>query len=343
MGTVYRLIQHPSFYLPLILAFSFLLDLLIGDPPLRAHPIRILGSLIQAVEAFLRKINLDSRIGGLLLAFTVEVTALYITVLALEIAGNIHFFLGFFVALFICFFSISLKDLIGHVQAVLVCLERGDTEGARGAVAMVVGRDASQLDQGGITRAAIETLAENFVDGFFSPIFWFCVGGLWGNFLDSDPMVTAIAFVVAFKVASTLDSMVGYKNKQYLELGWASARLDDLFNYLPARLSFVPLFLGSIMCLKDGLQGIKVFLRDRSKHDSPNAAHAESFVSGALGVRLGGPIRYSYGIKVKPWLGEEFVDPAPGHIREAICIARAGAWVGVSVLCVGLLFVATCL
>ena len=339
MESFYILTQNPLFYLALTLALSFLLDLLIGDPPFRAHPIRVLGSLIQGTEAFLRKYHLDGRLGGLFLVFLVEVIALYVVLLTFTIASSIHFFVGFFVAVIICFFSIALKDLIGHVNAVLECLENGDRKGAIRSVAMVVGRDVSQLDQGGITRAAIETLAENFVDGFFAPIFWFCIGGLWGYFLGSDPMLTALAFIVAFKVANTLDSMVGYKSEEYLEFGCASARLDDLFNYLPARASVFPLFLAGALCRKEVLEGLRIFLRDRAKHDSPNAAHAESFFSGLLGVRLGGVTRYPYGIKEKPWLGEEFPDPLSEHIREALCLVRTSAWVGILSGCMVLLLV----
>jgi adenosylcobinamide-phosphate synthase len=183
---------------------------------------------------------------------------------------------------------------------------------------MIVGRDVNSLDEKGVIRAAIETLAENFVDGFLSPVFWFCAGCMIGIYVDIDPAFSGILFLIIFKVASTLDSMVGHKTEELIEIGWAGARLDDVMNYIPARISLILLFLGAIFSGLHPLCGLKTSLRDRLKHDSPNSGHSESFVAGAIMARLGGPLKYPEGLKEKPWLGAEFPDPGLGDINRVI-------------------------
>jgi adenosylcobinamide-phosphate synthase len=140
--------------------------------------------------------------------------------------------------------------------------------------------------------------------------------------------------MITFKVASTLDSMVGYKNEAFIDLGWAGARLDDIMNFIPARLSLIVLFLGAVFARWPvrppriaPLRGMRIALRDRLKHESPNSAHAESFVAGALGVRLGGPTQYSSGLKQKPWLNEKGVETGPEHIRSAIRLIHYTVWI----------------
>ena len=183
---------------------------------------------------------------------------------------------------------------------------------------MIVGRDVNYLDEKGIIRAAIETLAENFVDGFISPVFWYCAGSIIGASIDIDPVFLGIVFLIIFKVASTLDSMVGHKTEELIEIGWAGARLDDLMNFIPARLSLIMLFFGRLFSGLNPLSGLRTSLADRLKHDSPNSAHSESFVAGAIRARLGGPLKYPEGLKEKPWLGAEFPDPELADIRGVI-------------------------
>ena len=142
--------------------------------------------------------------------------------------------------------------------------------------------------------------------------------------------MTAAGFMMVFKVASTLDSMVGYKDSEFLEFGWAGAKLDDIMNFIPARLSLMVLFAGAWICRLKASEGIRVALKDRLKHDSPNAAHAESFVAGALAVRLGGPTLYPDGQKDKPWLGKGNPDPVPQHIRRTASLLTGSAWVAVA-------------
>ena len=221
---------------------------------------------------------------------------------------------------------------------VIRALERGHLGMAKESIAMVVGRDVRDLDHAGISRAGVETLAENFVDGFLSPLFWFTVAALTGDLFGLPPVISGVVFMLIFKVGSTLDSMVGYRDARFLEMGRAGARFDDWMNFLPARLSLALLFLGSSVSGLHPMDGFRVALRDRFKHDSPNAAHAESFVAGALHVRLGGPARYAEVMKDKPWLGAEYPDPGPSHLRSAALLIQCAAWVSMAVVLSVLLF-----
>ena len=195
---------------------------------------------------------------------------------------------------------------------------------------MIVGRDVRSLDKQGVSRAGVETLAENFVDGFLSPLFWFLSGGFLGGLFALPQVITAVGFMLGFKVVNTLDSMVGYRDERFFNMGWAGAKLDDLMNFLPARISLFILFLGASVSGLHPVDGLRVAVRDRLKHDSPNAAHPESFAAGALRVRLGGPATYGKGMRNKPWLGEEYPDPSPGHVRKAGLLIQCSAWISMA-------------
>jgi adenosylcobinamide-phosphate synthase len=220
--------------------------------------------------------------------------------------------------LYVFYSIIAVKDLIKHCRPVYNALSDGNLESARIAVGMIVGRDTNNLDEKGVARATIETLAENFVDGFLSPVFWYGAGCLIGRYINIDPGYTGILFMLFFKVVSTLDSMVGYKTTELKEIGWSGARLDDLMNFIPARLSLLFLAGGAVLSGLNPIGGIKTSIRDRLKHESPNSAHPESFVAGAIKARLGGPAIYSEGIRDKPWLGEEYPDPSFKNIKHVI-------------------------
>jgi adenosylcobinamide-phosphate synthase len=313
----------------IILFLAFILDLLLGDPRYRFHPIRLIGRCISFFTHILRRAGLDGRWGGVVLVMMVVfifLTAFLASGLVLH-RINILLSLGF--DLFVCYSCLALKDLFYHMDRVNHALKGDNLAEARKAISMVVGREVRFLDEKGISRAAIETMAENFVDGFLSPIFWYLSGGILGYIFGLSPVMTAVVFMLTFKVASTLDSMVGYKDSEFLEFGWAGAKLDDIMNFIPARLSLIFLFAGAWFCRLEASDGIRVALRDRLKHDSPNAAHAESFVAGALGVRLGGPTVYPDGHKDKPWLGKGGPDPLPQHIRRTAALLTRSAWVAV--------------
>jgi adenosylcobinamide-phosphate synthase len=183
------------------------------------------------------------------------------------------------------------------------------------------------LDSSGVARAAVETLAENFVDGFLTPIFWYLIGGISAILLNLEVLSTAIGSMLIFKIVSTLDSMIGYKNLKYAKFGMLGAKLDDIMNYIPARLSIIILLFGSWISGFNSLEGFRIAMRDRLKHDSPNAGHAESFVAGALGVRLGGPTSYAGKTKNKPWLGDGEVQVDINHVIATVKMLKQSAWI----------------
>lgn len=318
-----------------ILFIAFLLDLLIGDPRYWLHPVRIMGQGITFLEDVLRFLGLDGRVGGTLLVLVIETAFISIFVFSSILLHHVYPFLGLSFDIFICYSCIALKDLIHHIQPVINALEVGNLQKAKEKIATVVGRDVRYLDDKGVSRAAIETLAENFVDGFLSPLFWYLTGGILAWLFGFPPLIFALSFMLAFKVASTLDSMVGYRNSKYAQFGWAGAKLDDLMNFIPARLALIILFIGAGISRLHPFNGLKTALRYRLKHDSPNAAHAESFVAGALDIRLCGPARYSDGLKNKPWLGNGNLDPGPKHIRRTVILIWHSSWVAIIIpLCI---------
>ncbi len=311
----------------IVLWTGFLLDVFLGDPEYRFHPIRLMGRGIVLGEKWLRKLGLANRSGGVILAVGLTASILAAFLLLSRILNGINGSLAFLFHIFVCFSCLALKDLTVHLDPVVDALEAGNLDNARKHVSRVVGRDVSVLDEKGVCRAAVETLAENFIDGFVSPLFWYMMGGLFGWALGAEPVLFALCATLVFKAASTMDSMVGYKNEQYEAFGWAGAKLDDVMNFVPARLSFVFLFLGALITGRNGIRGMRVGLRDRLKHASPNSAHGESFMAGTLGVRLGGPTTYGNRTKDKPWLGEGLGNATPSDIVKAMWLLCAAAWI----------------
>lgn len=310
-----------------IALLAFVLDLLMGDPPYKYHPIRIIGRSIVGLESALRRMGWNGKGGGVLLVLVLGIAVTGFYIVLFEGLSRIHLWLPLLFNLYLCYSCLALGDLLNHVKPVIRYLEQGQLNQARKAVGMVVGRNVDALDGNGIGRAAVETLAENFVDGFVSPLLWYLLGGVLASILNVSILKVSISCMLLFKLASTLDSMVGYRNEKYTHFGWAGARLDDLMNFVPARISVFLLFLGAAVSGLRPLEGLKTALRDRLKHDSPNAGHSESFVAGALGVRLGGPIKYPKGTKNKPWLGDGRSDVGPETIYRTGVLVRRTGWI----------------
>ncbi|MDF2637874.1 MAG: cobD [Novosphingobium lindaniclasticum] len=201
--------------------------------------------------------------------------------------------------------ALAARSLDDHVRPVLAALERADLGQAREAVGMIVGRDTARLDEAGVVRAAIESLAESFCDGVVAPLFWLLLGGLPGAW--------------AYKAINTADSLVGHPEEPLRAYGWAAARIDDLANLVPARLA------GALLCLAGGsgcTRGVAVMLRDHARHASPNAGWPEAAMAGVLGVRLAGPIVYDGALVAKPWIGEEGRAAGVADLRRALAIYR---------------------
>lgn len=283
---------------------AFLLDLGLGDPQGWPHPVRWLGRLIRALEDPLRRRFPVARTAGIVLAGLCLLLVATTVLLLVAAARGSAAWLGLVVEVVLIYWAISLKDLVDHARAVYEPLCRGDLEQARTALSWIVGRETAELPEAGIIRATVETIAENAVDGVLSPLFYAALGGPLGAWL--------------YKTVSTLDSMVGYKNERYLEFGWAGAKLDDLANWLPARLSGIFFTLAAAALGYDWRGCWRIWWRDGRKHPSPNAGWPEAAISGALGLRLGGPSRYEGRWVEKPWLGDGNREPQPQDILKAI-------------------------
>jgi len=321
-----------------IIFIAFILDLLIGDPPYRYHPIRMIGRCIAYIEKKLFGRGWSEKGGGIILALILEALVFFSYIILITLFSSLHSWAGLIINLYLCYSCLALGDLLNHIRPVIHSLDSGNIDMAKKSMAMLVGREVQILDEKGLSRAAVETMAENFVDGFLSPLFWYLMGGVLSFIINTSTLTTGMTLMLMFKAASTLDSMVGYKNERYLNFGWAGAKLDDLMNFIPARLSIFILFLGAVLSRLHPLKGVKTAFKDRLKHDSPNAAHAESFVAGALGIRLGGPTRYPDGIKTKPWLGNGTSKVGVLHICLTTALIRYSAWIAVVTLLSPFLF-----
>lgn len=280
------------------------LDLILGDPRLLPHPVVYIGRLIGALEETVEELVPSRRMAGVLLTILVLAITGAVAAGLLRLAAEIAPRLGLLVALWMAYTTLALRSLHRESREVIRWLERGDIHQARSALSLIVGRDTAELDEDGILRACIETVAENTSDGVVAPLFYLFLGGPIAGIL--------------YKAASTLDSMVGYRNDRYRELGWASARLDDLLNLIPARLTAALMILSAVPLRLDPWSSLKIVLRDARRVSSPNAGFPEAAVAGATGVRLGGPAVYLGERVDKPTLGDNDRPPSVAAYRQTI-------------------------
>ncbi|WP_232319880.1 adenosylcobinamide-phosphate synthase CbiB [Prosthecochloris sp. HL-130-GSB] len=291
--------------LVLQLATAFLLDLVVGDPRFFPHPVRLIGALAAKTEHVLRGFSfLSLRVAGVLAVLVVAGCTLTAGMLILYLCSLVHPLLEWSAGTLILYFCIAAGDLAVHAKAVAVPLERGDLVEARRMVGRIVGRDTGAMTSGDVSQAAVESVAENTVDGVTAPLFYALLFGPLGALL--------------YKAVNTLDSTFGYRNERYVEFGWASARIDDLFNVLPSRLTVPFVALASaILRLRTG----EVFRSVRLTahlHASPNAGYPEAAFAGALGVRFGGPRTYGGVEHNLPYLGTGSSACSAGTIGTAV-------------------------
>ena len=287
---------------------AFFMDMLIGDPNSRWHPVVLMGKLIGVLERwFYRESDSDGKkfaAGAMLVLITLLVSyeaAAAVIMLSYQIpwewgsaaAGGL-----------LLSFTISPKSLAKAGKGIYTLLILGEIEKAREKVGWIVGRDTENLSEAEIVRATVETIAENTVDGIIAPLFFFVIGGL--------PMA------VLYRAANTMDSMIGYKNDKYLYFGRAAARLDDVLNYIPARITGVLFVFAAWILGFDYRSGYRMMLRDAQKHPSPNGGYAEATVAGALHIRLGGVNSYFGRKSFRAYMGEAIELTAPKHIMECI-------------------------
>lgn len=315
---------------PLSLAALFvglIADVLFGDPPVFYHPVCHIGNWIGWLRKRLYVENgsapVQERRGIILWLLTVPVW-FFGTKLALGIFYFVHPAIGFAAESFWCFQLLAGHSLKKESRKVYAALKESNLPAAKNAVAMIVGRDTADMDEQGVIRAAVETVAENTSDGIVAPMIFMLLFGAPGGFL--------------YKAVNTLDSMVGYKNEEYIYFGRFSARMDDLFNWVPARISGLCMIVSAFVCGYDGRGAWRIYVRDRRNHASPNSAQTESACAGALGIRLGGGASY-FGVYVdKPTIGDA------GRRAEPDDIIRAGRLMdGTWITAAAILFLLTAL
>lgn len=296
--------------------FGFILDMIFGDPHGFPHPVRLMGGLISALEKRLLDMgnrNPDRELkNGKFLAAAVLLSVSAVSSAVFIAAYFAHPIFGACAEAFMTYQILAAKGLKSESMKVFDRLEHDDLSGARKAVSMIVGRDTDNLDAEGVTKAAVETVAENTSDGVVAPMLYCAVGG---------PVLGLM-----YKAVNTMDSMIGYKNDKYLYFGRAAAKLDDAANFLPARISAVFMLFSAFIGGFDFKNALRIYKRDRLKHSSPNSAHTEAVCAGALGVRLAGDAVYFGKTVKKPFIGEALRKIEPKDIRRANRLMYFTAW-----------------
>ena len=286
---------------------GYVLDLIFGDPRQIYHPIRIFGNLIAVLEKGIRKVfpktSKGELAGGTVLVVLVVLICTAVPAALLGLAAWIHPVVYWLLASFWCWQILATKSLKTESMKVYAPLKEGDLPAARRAVAMIVGRDTERLTEEGVAKAAVETVAENTSDGIVAPLIFLALGG------------PALGFF--YKAVNTMDSMVGYKNEQYLYFGRTAARLDDVLNFLPSRISAWLMILAAAILGMDGKNAKRIYLRDRKNHASPNSAQTEAVMAGALRVQLAGDAWYFGELYKKPTIGDPFRAVEPEDIVRA--------------------------
>lgn len=296
--------------------FGFILDMIFGDPHGFPHPVRLMGGLISELEK--RLLNMENRNpdrelkNGKLLTAAVLLSVSAVSSAVFIAAYFAHPIFGACAEAFMTYQILAAKGLKSESMKVFDRLERDDLSGARKEVSMIVGRDTDNLDAEGVTKAAVETVAENTSDGVVAPMLYCAVGG---------PVLGLM-----YKAVNTMDSMIGYKNDKYLYFGRAAAKLDDAANFLPARISAVFMLFSAFIGGFDFKNALRIYKRDRLKHSSPNSAHTEAVCAGALGVRLAGDAVYFGKTVKKPFIGEALRKIEPEDIRRANRLMYFTAW-----------------
>ncbi len=291
--------------LPIQILLALLLDFLLGDPRWFPHPVKGIGWLALTIEGPLRS-RFSPRNAGIIAVILVVVISTVVVWLACAVATAIHPLAGDLVSIFILFTCFAMQDLRRHALAVYYSLKAGDLTLARAEVAKLVGRDTADLDETGITRATVESVAENSVDGVTAPLLFAFIAGAPG--------------AIFYKAVNTLDSTYGYQNDRYLQFGWAAAKFDDWINFFPARITALLVPLAAWLSGLNGLQAWRIFLRDRHNHPSPNGGQTESVFAGALGLKLGGVNYYGGEQSSRPTMGDNGQPLRPIHIKQAILL-----------------------
>ncbi|SMC85494.1 adenosylcobinamide-phosphate synthase [Desulfocicer vacuolatum DSM 3385] len=306
----------------IILPLAFGLDMLMGDPRWLPHPIVWMGNAISGCEKIFRSWIKNEFKAGLLFALFLIITTWVIAFFVVKLCFALHYNLGICIQIILLYYCFSARTLDKEATLVGKALETGGIKAGRKQVAMIVGREVDTLDDTGVVSAAVETVAENYVDGFLSPLFFYFLGG--------------VPLALAYKMVNTLDSMVGYKNERYLYFGRAAARIDDAANYIPARLSVIFICLAAaLISWHRGKRGFLTALKEGRSHKSPNAGYPEASFAGVLAVKLGGPNYYHGTLVEKPFIGTAFVRPGIDKIAMACDLMLMASFLAMLVFWLG--------
>ena len=289
------------------LVMGYILDLIFGDPYWMPHPVRFIGNLISILEKVIRRFMPKTKrgeyIGGIILTVMVVSISMVIPLVIILMAKSINTYLALTVETFMCYQILATKSLKVESMKVYDELAKNDLPSARKAVSMIVGRDTKDLTFSGVAKAAVETVAENTSDGIIAPMIFIAISGAPMGFF--------------YKAINTMDSMVGYKNEKYMNFGRFAAKLDDVVNYLPARISAYQMILSSFFLRYDYKNAFKIYKRDRYNHESPNSAQTESVCAGALDVQLAGNAYYFGKLYEKPTIGDDIREINYDDIKKA--------------------------
>ena len=306
------------------LVMGYILDLIFGDPYWMPHPVRFIGNLISILEKVIRRFMPKTKrgeyIGGIILTVMVVSISMVIPLVIILMAKSINTYLALTVETFMCYQILATKSLKVESMKVYDELAKNDLPSARKAVSMIVGRDTKDLTFSGVAKAAVETVAENTSDGIIAPMIFIAIGGAPMGFF--------------YKAINTLDSMVGYKNEKYMNFGRFAAKLDDVVNYLPARISAYQMILSSFFLRYDYKNAFKIYKRDRYNHASPNSAQTESVCAGALDVQLAGNAYYFGKLYEKPTIGDDIREINYDDIKKANRLLYCTSFISIVIISV---------
>jgi len=297
---------------PIVFLGAYIVDIIVGDPRWIPHPVVIIGKFVSFLEDKIRHSSLmDKKKGGIILWFAVVIPVYFITWVAVEGCLLINPLFGVIVTILLASLTLATRSLFDESRVVIDALKNGNIVEARKKLSMIVGRDTENLSEEEILRAVIETVSENLSDGIVAPMFYLVIGGL--------------PLAMAYKAVNTLDSMVGYKNERYGDIGCFSAKMDDIWNWIPARLTGLIIVIVSFILKLNWMDSWRIMRRDGRNHSSPNSGIPEAAVAGSLAIQLGGKIQYFGELTNKPTIGDNIKKTDKENVKKTWIIMFASS------------------
>ncbi|MFA4909731.1 MAG: adenosylcobinamide-phosphate synthase CbiB [Desulfobacteria bacterium] len=311
---------------PTIFLGAYIIDILVGDPRWFSHPVAIIGRWTRFIEGKIRAhtTRASEKKGGIILWFSIVIPTFFITYGITEVSFSLGALCGMITTALLASLTLATRSLYEESRVVIDALTRGDMEAARKGLSMIVGRDTANLNEGEILRAVIETVSENLSDGIVAPMFYLAVGG--------------VPLAMTYKAVNTLDSMVGYKDAKYMDIGCFSAKMDDILNWIPARITGFIIVIASFILRLNWRDSWRIMRRDGRNHTSPNSGIPEAAVAGALGVQLGGKTSYFGKVTQKPTIGDKIKKTDKEDVKKTWVIMFTSSLL-MAVLCTVILWV----